>query len=147
MKKVLVVCSGNTFRSPVLATILAMRIQALGLKISVESAGQSGQFEGEGVHSVTLKCMEKYGIDLRAHRARAIDTLDLTSFAAIVVVDSRMIRQFRHLVPDTKVIVANEAEGGIEVMSPYTRGQEAYDELVEAINRAMPHILEELGKL
>lgn len=85
--RVLVVCTGNTCRSPLAAAMLADALRAADLPVEVGSAG-TGAWEGapasEGSYLVALE----RGLDLSGHRARLL-TRALVDEADLVLTMSR----------------------------------------------------------
>jgi protein-tyrosine-phosphatase len=85
---VLVVCTGNTCRSPIAAALLRRALEAEGrLDIDVGSAG-TGAWEGAPVSEGSYLVGLEQGIDLSGHRARML-TKDLVAEAHLVLTMSR----------------------------------------------------------
>jgi protein-tyrosine-phosphatase len=120
---VLLVCSGNTCRSPLAEGMLRARLRVRGLDgITVASAG-TGASEGapasEGSYLVGLEL----GIDLSAHRSRAL-TPELTRSADLILTMSRSHRErVRDLGAGDRVHLLGEYAGftgaAAEVPDPY----------------------------
>ncbi len=71
-RRVVMVCTGNTCRSPLAAALLERQAKGVGLDLVVESAGLAawnGAPASEGSYLVGLE----RGIDLSGHRARRFD--------------------------------------------------------------------------
>ncbi len=71
-RRVVMVCTGNTCRSPLAAALLDQQARAVGLDLAVESAGIAaweGSPASEGSYLVGIE----RGIDLSGHRARRFD--------------------------------------------------------------------------
>jgi protein-tyrosine phosphatase len=70
---ILVVCTGNTCRSPMTMALLRHRLQGLdGLPIMVESAGTLG-WNGRPATEHTVEVLTEMGVDLSDHVSRRID--------------------------------------------------------------------------
>jgi len=73
--EVLVLCTGNTCRSPMAQALLARRLMALGFTAVIHSAGMLGG--GEPARPEAVRVMAGYGIDISAHRSRMVTAADL----------------------------------------------------------------------
>lgn len=70
MRNVLVVCTGNICRSPVLERLLARDLADRGVEVSVSSAGTHAVDRGPDEH--TRAAAEMAGLDLAGHRGRML---------------------------------------------------------------------------
>ncbi len=71
MLRVLCVCTGNTCRSPMAAALLRREADRLKLPLSASSAGLAA-FPGDPASGNAVRVMGEWGVDLSAHRARAV---------------------------------------------------------------------------
>lgn len=137
--RVLLVCSGNTCRSPLAAAMLQRLLQEGGPEgVVAESAG-TGAFEGapasEGAYLVALE----EGLDLSAHRARQL-TADLVRSADLILTMSQShLRRVRELGGAGKAMLlgdyASAGTGGEEVRDPYGGGVDLYRETYRQLSR------------
>lgn len=73
MARILIVCTANICRSPVVAALLSQRLHQHGYSDwVVESAGTWATLSRSAAR-YSIQLMEKQGIDLSRHRARMID--------------------------------------------------------------------------
>ncbi|HCC32886.1 MAG TPA: low molecular weight protein arginine phosphatase [Clostridiales bacterium] len=86
--KVLLVCAGNTCRSPMAATLLAAR---LGGDCPVSSAGTAAR-AGDPAAASAVQVMAERGLDLSAHRAQPISQ-ELVAQSDLVLTMTRSQRQ------------------------------------------------------
>lgn len=68
--RILLVCTGNTCRSPMAAALLSDRAEREGMDLVVKSAGTSAT--GGGAMPDAISVMANRGIDLRDHRSRSL---------------------------------------------------------------------------
>ncbi|MFM2091823.1 MAG: hypothetical protein RLZZ127_2312, partial [Planctomycetota bacterium] len=87
MPRWLVVCTGNTCRSPLLAALLRQKAAAAGLALTVESAG-TGAADGDPASGGTVRALARRGILLRDHRSRPLPA-DLAAYDRIWCMTSR----------------------------------------------------------
>lgn len=103
--KILCVCEGNTCRSPMLEGLLRKKF-AEGTQ--VESAGvHPAAKRHQRPSRLTISCMEWRGVDIRDHRSRHIDSVDLSQFSLILVMTHEIRRVVRSREYSGKIMVLN----------------------------------------
>lgn len=91
--KILVVCSGNICRSPMVAEYLKHRLSREGLShVVVSSAGTLG-IDGAPASREAIKAMEEIDIDLSGHRSRGISAADVQSSDLVLAMDHRHLEE------------------------------------------------------
>ncbi len=96
--EILVVCTGNTCRSPMAAALLARRLDDADVLATVSSAGLL--FDGKPVTDHGLAVMADRGIDTSGHRSRRL-TRELVDAADVVVGMARShVREAVAMVPE-----------------------------------------------
>jgi protein-tyrosine-phosphatase len=113
--KILCVCTGNTCRSPMLAALLRAELSRTHphSQLTVESAG-TGAAEGMPASPEAVACMADIGLDIKAHRSRHVDTLDLASFDRVLCMTSGHSAYVRSRgVPAASLEVVNAYGGGV----------------------------------
>lgn len=130
MKTILVICTGNICRSPMVAGILQARFAALGLEneVVVRSAGVYAR-EGEPAtnHGVTLLAAQ--GIDISGHRATQVAEWDIARANLILVMEEAHRRKLFYYSPGDlyKVILFSELIGEHhDLADPYGQDYPAY---------------------
>src|SRR5262245_63475713 len=89
MTRVLVVCTGNTCRSPIAAALLRRELAASGRHdVSVESAG-TGAWEGAPASEGAYLVMLEREIDISGHRARPL-TPEMVQQADLILTMGRL---------------------------------------------------------
>lgn len=157
MKKILLVCTGNTCRSPMAQALFVQYLDQLGDKVNsqdyqIVSAGIYTR-DGLPASSEAVAVMKEENIDLTGHRSRQI-TGELINAADIILTMSTGHRDFlRRQFPDMAGRIfdlrqfSTQVAGDVE--DPYGAGIEAYrsamKELKELIPRAAERIISDFG--
>jgi len=129
--KLLVVCTGNTCRSPLGEAVLRAEAAARGVPLEVGSAG-TGAFDGspasEGSYLVALED----GLDLSSHRARSLTRALVDEADVILTMSRRHLQRVRDLGGEGKSWLFSEyaagGEGGQEIPDPVGLDIAAYRE-------------------
>ncbi|NIM02293.1 MAG: hypothetical protein GTN89_05885 [Acidobacteria bacterium] len=91
--KILVVCSGNICRSPMVAEYLKHRLGREGLShVVVSSAGTLG-INGAPAAAEAIEAMAEVDVDLQGHRSRGISAADIQSSDMVIVMDHRHLEE------------------------------------------------------
>ncbi|MGQ9677696.1 MAG: arsenate reductase/protein-tyrosine-phosphatase family protein [bacterium] len=93
---VLVVCTGNSCRSPLAAALLAQA--CTGLPVIVSSAGVAAPV-GNPATQFTIAVGKELGVDLTSHRARQVDRKMIEEADLILVMEQLQRRLISELVP------------------------------------------------
>ena len=139
----LIVCKGNTCRSPMFMVLLqdALRKKGLG-QVTVESAGILAEAAGQPAAPESVECMSRLGLDLRPHVSRFVGSLDINAYDKIVCMEPEVLKAIVALRPKGEVSLANEREGGIP--NPWQQGQFAYDICALTIQRVVKEMVQAL---
>lgn len=102
--RVLLVCMGNICRSPTAEGVLRhyVKINGLGDKVEVDSAGTHGYHVGEPPDQRTQRAALARGYDLSQMRARRVAPQDMEYFDLILAMDKTNLDNLRRLAPPDK---------------------------------------------
>lgn len=139
--KILLVCTGNTCRSPLAEVLLRRALAEEGMpEVEVASAG-TGAFVGEPASEGSYLVALENGLDLAAHRARVV-TREMLAQADLVLAMSRgHLRKLELLNAKDRSHLLGEyarADGELEVADPVGGPIEGY--------RATYHQLDEMTR-
>lgn len=152
-KTILFVCTGNSCRSPMAAGFLREMLKGRG-GIRIDSCGTIfSSFSGPTPQAI--KIMESYGIDISPHKAKSLSKDLIDEADLILVMEKKHRERVRELNPEAKdkTFLLKEFapdKENLEIRDPIGLSDEVYKEVAEEIKgtleKALPRILEYLGK-
>ncbi len=159
MKNILLICTGNTCRSPMAKAMLEDMISESDLlhgDVKVDSAGTFA-FEGGSSAAYAVRVMEDMGLSLEKHRAKQVNR-ELVDWATLIfTMDSFSFEQMEAMFPDAKgklYTLKGYAAGldgetgsvGYNVEDPYGKDLEDYVACAATLKHAVSEVIKRLEK-
>lgn len=147
---VLVVCTGNTCRSPMVAGALRRALGADAERVVVTSAGTAA-WEGQPATDPTLRIAARDGVDLSTHRSRKLTREMVRAADLVLVMEPSHLSAVLALGADpARAHVLSEwpapGEPDLPLSDPYGGSSEAYEEcwhrITRHVDRVAPNIRE-----
>lgn len=136
MKRIVMVCTGNTCRSPMAEALLRAELIRQGVRnVQVESAGVCA-VPGAPASAGATEAMRLRGLDLSGHRARRA-TPQLLEDALAICMTSGHLRALRSIVPDV------QAAAPAEIPDPFGGDLEEYLHCADAIEQLVQRVMKE----
>ncbi len=148
-RHILIVCSGNTCRSPLGAAMLAARVASIPelQGVVVASAG-TGAREGapasEGSYLIALE----RGLDLSGHHARQVTVEIVHNADLILTMGAAHSRQVAELggAQRVQLLTSFVGEAAVDVPDPYGEAIAKYRETAVLLDRLMAQVVERLRR-
>ena len=150
LKKIVVVCTGNTCRSPMAAGWLTAHLAGKGWQ--AESAGVAAR-EGGAAAPEAVEVMQEMEVDISTHRSRMLSRELVEEADLILAMTEGHLRVINQRFPEAKekVQLLNSFGPGpaADVADPFGLSADAYrhtrDELVQALGDFLLHLAERGG--
>jgi protein-tyrosine phosphatase len=151
--RVTFVCTGNICRSPMAEHVLRKYVEDEGLDAIVDSSGTGGWHVGDTADHRTVRTLQRGGFTSE-HEARKFQRAWFDHYDLIIALDAGHLRELRALARDDrdrdkiKLLRSFDPSAGpdLDVPDPYYSDDEAFDHVMELIERAVPGILDEIRR-
>lgn len=152
--RVLMVCMGNICRSPTAEGVFRhfLRVNMLGDRVEVDSAGTHGYHVGEAPDQRTQRAALARGYNLSQLRARKVAPQDIDYFDLILAMDKSNLDNLRRLAPPDaheRIRLFMEYAKNFdddEVPDPYYGLGHGFDLVLDMVEDASQGLVEKLKK-
>jgi protein-tyrosine phosphatase len=143
VRRILVVCYGNIYRSPYLAEYIRQKLPGDRQIRSVGFHPRPGRPSPEA----HIAMSEKSGVSLAPHRSAVIDPADLLWADTVILMDRfNWVRLMQMGVDENKLLWAGSLAGGEpEIADPYGKDQGFAQEVMGQLARAGDSIIRRVG--
>ncbi|REJ37555.1 MAG: low molecular weight protein arginine phosphatase [Bacillota bacterium] len=150
--RILLVCTGNTCRSPmagaILRDLLAQRAGERAGEFVVETAGIDAKPNGQA-HADAIAVMREQGLDLSGHVTRRLDP-EMVAQADLILTMSRAHKQavlsMHPRAAEKTFTLLEYAHNDLEndIKDPFGKGREVYRTTAAELRRALAAVVEKL---
>lgn len=152
MTKLLMVCMGNTCRSPMARAIACKLALEAGLEpgFEVDCAGTHADPLGERPDPRTVLTLARHGYDMGRARSRRIAAHDFHAFDLILAMDIHNLAELRRLCPAEHghklhlLLDFSEEIKEVEVPDPYYGNQEGFEQVLALCEAGIRSLIQHL---
>ena len=143
--KVLMVCTGNICRSPMMERIAASHAEKAGLHVTFASGGTSSEEAGNPIDHRARRVLERAGYDGNNHRAHQVSAREVAEADLVIAAEEHHRQRLLRLAPhaDVRLFSAFDPDlaDGTGLPDPWYGPPEDFDETIMAVEAAMPGLI------
>ena len=143
MYRVLLVCTGNTCRSPMFETLIKDKLKKLDKKAEIKSAGLS-VYENDKVNAKARQTLKEYALVIR-HKPTLLTAKALEKADTVITMTDEQKAYLKEDKCFYKVFSLKEVVG-FNVSDPYGQPIEAYKECAKMLDYASEIVVQNLIK-
>lgn len=148
---ILFVCMGNICRSPTAEGVFRHKVEAAGLsdQFHIDSAGTHAYHVGEPPDRRSQATAREQGYDLSMQQARKVSEFDFHEFDLIIAMDSDNLARLEAKQPPngraqlSLMLDYSSTARGEDVPDPYYGGSQGFSHVLNLIEEAAEHLLEQ----
>lgn len=154
MYRVTFVCTGNICRSPMAEHVLRKYVEDEGLDALVDSSGTGGWHVGDPADRRTVHTLRRHGFT-SGHAARKFHRGWFADYDLVIALDAGHLRELRDLARSEedrdkirllRSFDPTAANPDLDVPDPYYGDDEAFEHVMDLIERAVPGVLDEIRR-
>jgi protein-tyrosine phosphatase len=143
--RVLMVCTGNICRSPMMERVAAAKARQAGLDVEITSGGTSNEESGNPIDLRARRVLERHGYDAGNHHASKVTAHDLAEADLVIAAEEHHRRALLRLDTDADVRLLSEFDPDLPVGTglpdPWYGDASDFDETLIAVEAAMPGLI------
>lgn len=146
MRKIIMVCTGNTCRSPMAEALMKQALGQRGIThVAVRSAGTCAR-SGDPASFEAVIEMQTRGLNIGGHRSERLDRMDVRDALLLCMADGH-VREALRMHPDADVHqLARYAGLQADIKDPIGQGEAAYRQAADHMKKAIDIIAEGVAK-
>jgi protein-tyrosine-phosphatase len=147
--KILVICTGNTCRSPMASGMLKEMLEEKGRSdIEVDSAGIFA-FEDQSASENAISAAETNGFDLKDHKAKRLDKSLLSKADLVITMTNSHRDAILNFMPSmkSKIFTLNSFVGKEgDIIDPFGCSLEVYEQTLSEIKESLKLLIEKIDE-